>query len=108
VVVVDAVKMIVLVGASREAARLVPSGLRVFSSKSAGEGIPSVECRRRRLKKTSMYSKTSLRSSALVGHERPWMSSFLSVAKKLSATALMLLCQDAMARASWRSARRRG
>ena len=36
-----------------------------------------MECRRRRLKKTSMYSKTSVRSSALVGHGRPWMSSFL-------------------------------
>ena len=47
-----------------------------------------MECRRRRLKKTSMYSKTSVRSSALVGQERPWMSSFFSVAKKLSATAL--------------------
>jgi hypothetical protein len=36
-----------------------------------------VECRRRRLKKISMYSKTSVRSSAFEGHERPWMSSFL-------------------------------
>jgi hypothetical protein len=62
-------------------------------SNCAGERNPSVECRRRRLKKTSMYSKTSVRSSALVGHERPWMSSFFSVAKKLSATALRLLCQ---------------
>jgi len=40
------------------------------------------------LKKISMYSKTSVRSSALVGQERPWMSSFFSDAKKLSATAL--------------------
>ena len=80
--------MILLVGASREAARLVPSGLRVLCSESAGESIPSVECRRRRLKKTSMYSKTSVRSSALVGHERPWISSVLIDAKKLSATAL--------------------
>jgi hypothetical protein len=55
---------------------------------SAGESMPSVECRRRRLKKTSMYSKTSVRSSAFEGQVRPWMSSFLSVAKKLSATAL--------------------
>jgi hypothetical protein len=47
-----------------------------------------VECRRRRLKKTSMYSKTSVRSSAFEGQLRPWMSSFLSVAEKLSATAL--------------------
>ena len=35
-----------------------------------------------------MYSKTSVRSSASEGQLRPWMSSFLSVAKKLSATAL--------------------
>jgi hypothetical protein len=47
-----------------------------------------VECRRRRLKKTSMYSKTSVPSSAFEGQLRPWMSSFLSVAEKLSATAL--------------------
>src|SRR3954453_19031001 len=53
-----------------------------------GESIPRVEWRRRRLKKISMYSKTSVLSSAFDGHERPWMSSFLSVAKKLSATAL--------------------
>src|SRR4051812_13698606 len=35
-----------------------------------------------------MYSKTSLVSSRRVGQERRWTSSFLSVAKKLSATAL--------------------
>src|SRR3954463_16690620 len=58
-----------------------------------GESIPRVEWRRRRLKKISMYSKTSVRSSAFDGQERPWMSSFLSVAKKLSATAVRLLCQ---------------
>jgi hypothetical protein len=39
------------------------------------------------LKKISMYSKTSVLSSALVGQQRLWMSSFFSVAKKLSATA---------------------
>jgi hypothetical protein len=52
-------------------------------SNCAGERKPSVECRRRRLKKTSMYSKTSVRSSAFEGQLRPWMSSFLSVAEKL-------------------------
>ncbi len=35
-----------------------------------------------------MYSKTFEVSSRRVGHERRWTSSFLSVAKKLSATAL--------------------
>ncbi len=35
--------------ASREAARLAPSVLRVLFSKSAGESIPSVEWRRRGL-----------------------------------------------------------
>jgi NAD dependent epimerase/dehydratase family len=34
------------------------------------------------------YSKTAAPSSRRVGHERRWTSSFLSVAKKLSATAL--------------------
>src|SRR3954453_19306219 len=40
-----------------------------------------------------MYSKTSVASSRRVGQERRCTSSFLSVAKKLSGTALMLLCQ---------------
>src|SRR6188472_918272 len=40
-----------------------------------------------------MYSKTSVVSSRRVGHECRCTSSFLSVAKKLSATALTLLCQ---------------
>jgi hypothetical protein len=35
------------------------------------------------LKKISMYSKTSVRSSALVGQVRPWMSSFLRVEEAL-------------------------
>jgi len=35
-----------------------------------------------------MYSKTAVRSSAFEGHERPRMSSFFKVTKKLSATAL--------------------
>src|SRR3954454_20201117 len=35
-----------------------------------------------------MYSKTATRASALVGHERRWMRSFLIVAWKLSSTAL--------------------
>jgi hypothetical protein len=34
---------------SREAARLEPESMRVLFSKSAGESIPSVECRRARL-----------------------------------------------------------
>jgi hypothetical protein len=46
------------------------------------------------LKKISMYAKTSVRSSALIGQERPWMSSFLRVAKKLSATAGVQLARD--------------
>jgi hypothetical protein len=40
------------------------------------------------VEKTSMYSKSSVLRSALDGHERPWTRSFLSVAKKLSATVL--------------------
>lgn len=43
----------------------------VIASNCAGERRPSVECRGRRLKETSMYSKTSLGSSALDGQLRP-------------------------------------
>src|SRR3954447_14613384 len=43
-----------------------------------------------------MYSKTSERRSALDGQLRPWTSSFLRVAKKLSARALRLLCQGGL------------
>jgi hypothetical protein len=43
-----------------------------------------------------MYSKISEVSSWRVGQERRWTSSVLSVAKKLSATALMLLCQGGL------------
>jgi hypothetical protein len=35
------------------------------------------------LKKISMYSKTSVRSSAFEGHERPWRSSFFRVEEAL-------------------------
>jgi hypothetical protein len=42
----------------------------VIVSNCSGERNPSVECRRRRLKKTSMYSKTSVPSSAFDGQER--------------------------------------
>jgi hypothetical protein len=45
----------------------------VIVSNCAGERNPSVECRRRRLKKTSMYSKTSVLSSPFDGKDRPWM-----------------------------------
>jgi predicted component of type VI protein secretion system len=38
--------------------------------------------------KSAMYSKTAWRSSALVGQDCRRISSFLSVAEKLSATAL--------------------
>jgi hypothetical protein len=40
-----------------------------------------------------MYSKTAASRDRWSGQLSRWMSSFLSVAKKLSATALMLLCQ---------------
>src|SRR6266542_2657064 len=36
----------------------------------------------------SMYSNTAVRSLSIVGHGRMWMSSFLTVAKNDSATAL--------------------
>jgi hypothetical protein len=49
------------------------------------------------LKKTSMYSKTSVRSSAFEGQLRPWMSSVLSAAEKLSATAVSVVAVAAAA-----------
>src|SRR4051794_7968554 len=50
--------------------------------------MPSVECRRRRLYHPSIQAKTALWSSRRVGHARRRVSSFLSVAKNASATAL--------------------
>jgi hypothetical protein len=50
------------------------------------------------LKKISMYSKTSVRSSALEGQVRPWMSSFFRVAKEALGDSVV----KAVARASHR------
>jgi hypothetical protein len=57
-------------------------------SYSAGDMYPSDECRRIRLKKTSMYSKMLARASALVAKNSPRVSSFFRLAKKLSIGAL--------------------
>src|SRR5690349_8512465 len=76
------------VDASREAARFAPSLLRVPFSKSAGDRYPSVECSRRRLYHASIHAKTAVSSSRRVGQERRRVSSFLSVAKNASQTAL--------------------
>jgi hypothetical protein len=50
--------------------------------------IAQVECRRRRLYQTSRYSKSAARASSRVRQSAPATSSVLSVAKKLSTTAL--------------------
>ena len=58
------------------------------------------------LKKTSMYSKTSVLSSAFHGQLRPWMSSYFRVAKKALGDGVI----EAIAAAAYRlgDARRRG
>src|SRR5664280_2666907 len=58
------------------------------SSYSVGVKYPSVEWRRFVLKYSLIQSSVSLLRSAIVGHGRVWISSFLEVAKVDSDTAL--------------------
>src|SRR3954447_11221730 len=76
------------VDASREAARLARCVLGVPFSNSTGDWYPSVECRRRRLYHASIHAKTAVSSSRRVGQARRRVSSFFSVAKNASQTAL--------------------
>ena len=66
------------------------AGLTVYPvlSYSAGDRYPSDECRRMRLKKTSMYSKILALASRLVAKLSPRVNSFFRLAKKLSIGAL--------------------
>ena len=66
------------------------AGLRVYPalSYSAGDLYPSEECRRIRLKKTSMYSNKLVLASSLVANISPRVNSFFRLAKELSIGAL--------------------